>query len=733
MLGAASRQHRTDDEARLSEALVACDARSDARFALAMRQRRWEDAAAELARLRSFEPAGSPIRALQARIEVARSRGDVAALRPLLDELGALLPREEGPLLASLDLRLAAGEDGAAFLGEALASEAEATLHLHRLARVLGRPHPLDAYRRDGLALLEAYRAEGARYDQGRVLVQDYSVYRVFGDGSMLELTHNLYHLRTPAAVDALGEFEVPEGADVLTIRTIEADGTLLEPDEIEGKDTLSFPSLTPGDFVEVETITPHEARPNFPGGVLGSRFYFRSFEVPYHHSELVVVAPRSMELTVDRRGAAPEAEMREEGALRIHRWAVDASRPYAPEPSTISPREFFPSVLWGARADWDAYVDAIREVLADRSVSDPAMRRLLRDEILGETARLDVLGRAARIHRWVSENIEPRGGFLGSAPAMLADRGGEPNRVLHYLLREAGLEAELAVVRGFDADQTDGPLAEDGVYEGLAVRLSTPDGPRWLQASVREAPFAYLPPALVGQPALVLDADHTRARLGERPVEAERREVDVDVRVFGSGDARVEVVETFRGFAAARWRTQLDEVPEADLESAIESQYVRDLLPGGEMTRLVITGREDPEGPLVLRYAVELPAWARPTARGLRLPPLYRARLLPQYASTATRSLPLRIGRPLVLDVTVRLRPAVGLSWGRLPEDADLLGPHGARTTHRARRQGREVIVERRFRVPRARIDPEDYADFAELCRRSDEAEGAELMLLAE
>src|SRR5690606_7945109 len=137
----------------------------------------------------------------------------------------------------------------------ALEVEPEAMASLRHVLRSLYGENPLEAYRRDGAEVIRELEASGRTYEEPMVLVLDYTVYRVFEDGSMLELTHNIFRLQSQEAVDAMGEYAVPDGAQMLTLHTVKADGTRLEPDEIAGKDTISFPSLSPGDYIEFEYV----------------------------------------------------------------------------------------------------------------------------------------------------------------------------------------------------------------------------------------------------------------------------------------------------------------------------------------------------------------------------------------------------------------------------------------------------------------------------------------------
>jgi hypothetical protein len=68
-----------------------------------------------------------------------------------------------------------------------------------------------------------------------------------------------------------VGEVHVPEGAEVLILRTRKADGTSREAEEIAGKSTISAPELGVGDFVESETLEVKEPSLAFAPGFVAS------------------------------------------------------------------------------------------------------------------------------------------------------------------------------------------------------------------------------------------------------------------------------------------------------------------------------------------------------------------------------------------------------------------------------------------------------------------------------
>jgi hypothetical protein len=737
----ARRRSRAADELEHARALVACDARSDARLTTFIRRRDWEGAQTELARLAALEPEESPVGVLSARLGLAQGQGDEAQVAAVIQQLQARMPQSTGPVLLEVDRTLARGDAQAARarLRDALSDETQSMMSLWRVHRALGGESPIEPYRRDGAQVIREFEASDRRYDQPMVLVLDYTVHRVFEDGSMLELTHNIYRLQTQEAVDAMGELEVPDGAHMMTLHTVKQDGRRLEPDEIAGKDTLSFPSLAPGDYIEFEYVRPRAPPAGYPGGFIGDRFFFRSFETPFDLSQLVVVAPESAPLTLDPRGPAPTTDERAEQhageRVRVYRWTARESRPLEREPGSVASREYLPSVYWGRGASWDLYVEALRDVLADRELRDPAAERLVRELLGPDAERSTPEQRAQRIYQWVLENVEDSDDAFSLAPAMLAARTGNRSRVLRYLLGLAGLDADLVLVRSYAADSHASALPDDGTYQNLLVRVRGTAGFFWLHAGHRGAPFGYVPPVLAGMDGLVLaaapragdDRVAERVTVAERPLDEDLRTVEVEVDLGRDGDARVDVVETMRGATAVLWREQLEGIPEAELRSRFESAYVASLLPGARLVRLTITGRENAEQALVFRYQAEVDSLARPARGRWVLPPIYPARLGPQYAPLASRTTTQLLATGLALDLSVRVRVPEGAALVSVPEESSLESLD-ARATLRVQRADDGVTIDRSYRLPRMRIEPARYPDFARFCRAADESEASEI-----
>lgn len=729
LAGAQRRGVAADIDAAV-EAIVACDATSSARYERRMAQRNWDGARAEIERLTAFEPPQARALLLGWHLEVARSVSDDRRVNEILDELRTLTPRDSTVVNEQADRQFARGrrDDALRTMETALEHDRPAMISMIYPRRALFARDELADFRLDGAQVLRDFEASGRTYSEPAVLVLDYTVVRVFEDGSRLVLTHNIWKMQSEEAVDEHGEFEPPGNAYLFRLHTVKADGTRLEPDMIEGKDTISMPNLQIGDYVEHEFVQYVPPSSAYAAGVVGGRFMFQGFEKPYDRSELVVIAPTSMgALVVDPRGPAPELVRETRGPLEVYRWRVNESRPLVAEPSAISALEFLPSINWGIGANWNELFAMLSDQLEDQDVVDPAARRLARRIVQGqETLR----GRALAVYGWVTENIESTdGGLFEPAGLMLAGRRGNRARVMRYLLGLADVPADLVLVRGFGTDQTRSPLPDTDTYDDVLLRIGTGSEAIYTTTAARGLAFGYIPEHLSGQDGVVLSAAAERVTIPNAPADQDLSVVDVVVQLAPTGAAQLTVRETYVGAAASSWRENLRAVPEAELQDRFEEGYVAHVVPGAHVTNLRIVGREDPEAPLVLEYTFEVAAIGRIQGDRWMIPPLYGVRLAPRFAELPARRTTQIVGA-IAADVRMRVIPPRGVPNPVPGADAALRGP-GAATVRVASQVGQsDTTVTSQVRVPLARIAPSDYAAFADFCRRADDALSRELSI---
>ena len=726
-LSRAQRNDHVDDIEKYIELALACDARSNERFARLTRLSKWDEAKTELDRLQALEPKQSHSRYLPARLSLARSTKDDGAIDKLILEMRQSRPQSSLHPVAQADRMFAQKQSDKAIsiLSDAINKQPSEMGDLRRLRKALGGKHALADYRVDGEKALKTFIESGRSYDQPQVLVLDYSATRVFKDYSALTVVHQIYKLQSEEAVDEQGEFSVPAGAYLLQLHTIKPDGSRLEPDAIGGKDTISLPSLAVGDYVEYEYVKSADPPAGIPNGMLGGGFFFKNVEVPFDRSELLVIAPSSMKVTVDSRGDAPKTQRETKGDLQMLRWRVDQSAPLVQEPSSVAAREFIPSIFWGIHADWQKFVEGLSDLLADRDVADPEAKGLAEKITKGQNTDLK---KARAIYQWVIKNVENNDNVFGLSPAMLASRTGNRARVIHYLCGLVDVKSELLLVRSFGADQTKSELADESTYTNLLLRVGSGSDTVYTGTSSRGAPFGYVAPAFRGQDALLLSPKLTKIMVPDQTVQQDTRHISTDVDLHKDGSATLKVVERYTGLSAISWRDNLDGIAEAMLNQRFEEAYLGQLIAGASLKSLKIEGRKNAEQPLVMRYEFDVPSLGRRQGPSWIVPTLFASGLASSFARLPQRTTT-QISGPVDNLIQTTIHAPKNAVMPKAPESVAL--SHGLSSFRSdATLKDRTITIERSIKVPLLRVKPNDYGPFAQFCRSVDEAEGKELRI---
>ena len=151
---------RFDRARELLDALQGCDARSDARFSTFLAARSWDEARAELERLR---PLVDEDRARALSAELATATGDEARETELLVEAETHAPRSTAPVIRQADALSTAGRrrEAVALLDAAIDEDPAAMLSLSTLRRALDADDWAERYRVDGAERIGSSRRQG--------------------------------------------------------------------------------------------------------------------------------------------------------------------------------------------------------------------------------------------------------------------------------------------------------------------------------------------------------------------------------------------------------------------------------------------------------------------------------------------------------------------------------------------------------------------------------------------
>lgn len=731
---ALSRAEDHDLEAKAAELvdrLAACDAQSDSprlwlqKHGDVQAVRAWFD--------RNLAVTGEPLWLRSERADVLLALGQTAVARDELAILTRLAPRDTSVRVRLADAQIATGASAEARrqLAETLA-KFPGREDVRQAARLLGLSMPLEEHRLDGKEVIRDYLASGRQYKAPAVVVLDRAVEKVLPDGGRILLTHSITQVLSKDAIEHVGEVPVPDGAEVLALRTHKPDGSVREAEEIAGKSTISAPNLAVGDFVESETVEFKPPREAIAPGFIAERFYFQSFDAPLDRSEYVLIAPEWCHPDVGGRAGAPEpVESQDQDGSRVLTFVAQEMPQVFAERSAVPAQEWIPSVRVSCGVSVEAWSRFIADGVARASRGSPEIGKVaaeIASRVGAERARLP-----EAIVSWVREHIEPEADLAESATSTLArGRGNRPALIL-AIARRLGVSADLALARSLLIAKAEVPVqaADLDDFHDLVVRFPSPHGDAFADPQLRRAPFAYLPPALNG--ALAIVAGDTQTVTLTSQVK-DSRTVKLRAALQSDGAAQVNVSENVTGWPAVEWTELLDRTGKDrdKLRQEFEQRWLGQQFPGAQLDSLSV---DTVKGGIQVVYAFKLPGMASRRGNLLQLrPSFFQSQPGRRFGTEAERKTTLMLGYDVPVDLDAEILLPPGAKVVDLGRNGDVKVGDAVfveERTSSSRADGvTRLILRRHSRLPLMRIEPARYAEIAGKLRAVDPVEQSEISI---
>ncbi len=581
---------------------------------------------------------------------------------------------------------------------------------------------------------LKAYEAAPGVEDVPAAYILDAAAVRVYPDGTQVDRIHIIQKALDQSGVSEVAEVNLPTGALVLKLRTLKADGRVLEPESFEGKDTVSLPGVQVGDFVEYEYLLAHPPRGPTQPGFTASSFYFQIARQPNNWSTYAVVADPGTGMKVDAhnmKAPAPRVEGNEEVFTHEERRVT----PYIPEPQgPPSGNEFLPFVSVGAGATGnDGLVAAYADAFLDKGQVTAEVEAFAREASKGTTG----LAQVQALYAAVMDKLSGRdAGLSVSAATSVAQDRGSRLWLLYASLKAMGFDTRLAVVRTFTADPAPYLFPSEQLlpYLCLKVRVKEAGVERavWMDPLIRYAPFGELPEVAASREAYLLPEPGKPVKKEQTPPRSKRPGKDVSLKLELTADGKLSGsgVESYQGFEAAQLAEALDSIAPDQREQALQSALSR-YFGGADLSKLELDFKRTVGAPVVVRYTFTAPRFARPEGegklvlQGATFPMLLGRRFL----QLSTRRTPLFIdGTEASHTVATMKLPAGWKLSGALPEVKSSC-PYGS-YVRREKQVGPSLVLEEDYQLSMSRIPPKDYELFARFAGEVDLVQGRDLLL---
>ena len=714
------------DQKRWTYALVPC---LDGLPAAAQQARDRGDLlrAEELLRLSAALRPAQPGR-LELLAEVQAARQQVPSAVASVRAAAALSPRSPEPLrrLAGF-LELLGETKGATDARKAALRLAPGDLQLRQQLALDEGAKLLSWTDRDAVALARA-RAEVPE-GSSAVRLLDYGAVQLFADGGGVERVHTVARVLDKKGVVKFGEAQIPADAQVLHLRTLKADGRVLEPESIPEKEGISLPGLEPGDAIEIDYLRGLAPRgPDLPG-YAPSAFFYRDEETPLAESTYEVLAPAPFDVDAHNLTLPPDAVTREGDGQRFH-YTVRNVAPLQQQPHSPGESEIMPWAQVGAGAGQKQLVLSMADWALLRTRQGAATQELARraaGKSPEETAR-QIYAAVAQAVRGRSNGTE----FASSASHVLAQGRGNRLLVLKAALAAAGIPAHLVLVRPFGGDPAPYRFPRGELFAYAVLRVDLPAGAAWVDPSYRLAPFGQLPAFARGQVAWVVPEP------GEAPVEIrtpsalpgeqEGRLVSLDLSLDASGAATGDGRDEHFGFEAASLKDALERLDRDQRKQAVEAMLGRGLR-GISLETLSAEHEADQGGSATLQYGLHLDLGRRDGEQLFVPSSLLPSRMVRRWGGAGERTVVLLVDtqEQNASHASIALPP--GKHLRKPPEAVSLSTPFG-NYRWAAREEGGKLLIDESLGVPQQRVAPDKYAAFMDFARAVDDAQSQELVV---
>jgi hypothetical protein len=575
----------------------------------------------------------------------------------------------------------------------------------------------LEPYRHDAKKIIAEYEKSGETLSGTAARVLDYAAVWVHADGSSRMLEHEIIKVQSAEAVSDMAEQPLQNGL-MLHLRVIKKDGSVLEPEFVEGKPTVTMPHLEIGDYIETERIETQPGDGQRGARYLGPRWFFREENIAYARSEFLVISPKSRPLDIETRNEVPKPEVHEDGAIIARRWRVDRS-PAAPvEPFGAPIIEFLPSVQVGWGVSQARTLEAMADASVDLTPVDPRIERIARRIV--ESAPADhASDRAKLLYHWLVTNVQE--GEESDGLRVIIGKNGNLWRGFITLCRAVNIPVEYAVAQSRLTLAANGPFSGALLYTLPLVRVSIEKGEDWLTLGSKYAPFGYVPAEARGMPAFVLSES------GPRPVRvpsnglADRVTYTGDVRLAADGSADVDLEQTLSGKYATALRGALAEMSAQQVRDLIETRLIGHALRGAKLEKYEVVNAADPDKPIALRTRSRVPSFAQVAGGVLLVSPPFAPRVS-QLAALPARQTPLLLADSSEQEIQLTVHPPQGSSLGS-PVAPQEISDGEYKVVIRDREQAGAVVLDRRIVLPAGRVQVAAYPQFLQFARKADDA----------
>ncbi len=574
------------------------------------------------------------------------------------------------------------------------------------------------------------------------VIVIDQTVEEIFPNGSTRAVIHEVVLVNNKQGIERWAEVSVPSDSEFLELRTIKSDGTIIEPEAVERKKTISMTDIAEGDYIEKKYIVRMAPRFGKRKAHLGQRFFFQTHNYPMVISQYIIAAPKDMDLKFETVEMNESPETWEEAKLRFYKWERRDIPEIKPEPRSVAQYEYIPNLHPGFNVDPEfqsktAVNSNIGALKASREVI------LKTEELTKELTSLNDKIRA--IYEYVCTEIDGGAGspVLSGAPGhTLANKRGDRLSLMKAMLNAAGIPSNVVMVLSRTVEE---PEIFPAYYSYPLLAVSDPNTgeTQFLDLNQRYNSYGFIPPQYQGAQARILNDYPAGTRIDMTPEDWDKLSTPIttpvlplrangtlihaDLEIKEDGSLSGTLNDSYAGSHAASLRSFLHKIEEFNLRNSLERGLNANYR-GAELNDYEITALKEINKPLGVIYRFEAPNYATVSNGNLIFRQgFYRLDLGKTYVTVPERETPMGLyqAQHMQHDITIKLPEGCEIS--EMPESLSLDTQYGIYKLE-TKAEDNTFTLHREFYMPVQKIYPEDYQGFADFCDKIDKVEEKDL-----
>lgn len=565
-------------------------------------------------------------------------------------------------------------------------------------------------------------RENEAQLPDSRILIND-RVVRIDSAGAWV-YQHTVSQVLNKRGIIQSGEIVVPRSVDLLELRTIKTNETIVEAELDESKTTVSMPSLAEGDAIEIaylQHISP-EVLTESPEIL---NFAFASEQSPTRSARLTLIRDHSPEPLLWRSPNVRCIHSEPTDAVSTTTWEINNVPAIQNEPAAPQ-YDRRPRLLWLAM-DRDRPSDPFAKI-RDAVIAGTKINFRIRE--LASDLQAAPEGQLSAAYQYVMENVEDAEGNWRDANVTSADESlqqGEGNRAatLIALLSAMGYQAQLALASEQGRHDPSDTCTNARCYTHPLVRVVLPDSSQvLLDPEIDGVGTGALSPDVEGETAVVISRSLAPVQSVVVPRSTDQRSVaTATLQLNNTGELRGTIRVRFGSFRSAQMRQMLRSVSAKDRQGFFE-QIADRILPTADEVTATVSHEDDSEQALELELNVRAPKFARWNGSELRFEQMVPALgLRRMYATLPERQQAVVLDTPLVESSEFLINVPAGLEAVRTPSSVDLKSEFGEYHSE-LKSEGTVLKLTRNFRIPAQVIAPASYHDFSDFALQVDSAE---------